>query len=328
MCTAVTFQPSPAKDFYFGRTLDYDSSYGEQICIVPRNMPLSFRRVGILSSHFSIIGMAHVSEGVPLFYDACNEKGLAAAGLNFPGNAVYTAEVDGFDNIPPYEFITWILSQCVSVEDVRILLSRCSMTDLPFSSNLPLSPLHWIVADRDASITVEPLSDGLKVYDNPVGILTNNPPFDWHLHNLSQYMHLTADPPQNHFAPALSLRPCSLGAGAAGLPGDYSSPSRFVRAAFARWNSVTGPSEEECISQVFHLLDTVSMPRGVVRLDGGRYEITQYTSCCNVSRGIYCYTTYENRQITAVSMHHEDLEGNHLITFPLRTDLQIHKENP
>ena len=322
------FQPDYARDFYFGRTLDHHLSYGEDVCIVPRRMPLSFRNGLTVSSHFSIIGMAHVAEDVPLFYDACNEKGLAAAGLNFPENAVYMAEVDGFDNIPPYEFITWILCQCASVEDVKILLSRCSMVNLPFSSSLPLSPLHWIVADRYASITVEPLSDGLKVYENPAGVLTNNPPFGWHLHNLNQYMSLTSDSPQNNFAPSLSLQPCSLGIGAFGLPGDYSSPSRFVRAAFTRWNSVSGPSEEECINQVFHLLDTVSIPRGAVRLEDGHYEITQYTSCCNASHGIYCYTTYENRQITAVNMYHEDLESNTLITFPLRRNLQIHKENP
>ena len=92
MCTAATYQ---TKDFYFGRTLDYEFSYGEEIVVMPRRFPLNFRHIGEKAEHYAIIGMAHVAGGVPLFYDAINEKGLGMAGLNFVGNADYKSLVPG-----------------------------------------------------------------------------------------------------------------------------------------------------------------------------------------------------------------------------------------
>ena len=116
MCTAVTYQ---TKDFYFGRTLDHDVSYQEQIVITPRNYPFHFKKKEVAENHYAIIGMAHVSKNYPLYYDAINEKGLAMAGLNFVGNAYYKEKIEGKDNITQFEFIPWILSQCATVEEAK-----------------------------------------------------------------------------------------------------------------------------------------------------------------------------------------------------------------
>ena len=324
MCTAITLQ---TKDFYFGRTLDYDCSYGEEVTITPRNFPLSFRESGVLSNHYAMIGMAHIADDFPLYYDAVNEKGLAMAGLNFVGFAVYHGPVPQKDNIAHFELIPWILSQCATVMEARQLLERMNVTKDVFSPELPTASLHWIISDRSGSITVESLWDGLHVYDNPVGVLTNNPSFDDQMFHLNNFMHLSPKEPKNHFSEHIDLRPYSRGMGAMGLPGDMSSQSRFVRASFAKLNSVCGDSEIESVSQFFHILDLVTQPRGCCDLGDGRYEITLYASCCNADKGIYYYTTYHNRSIHAVSLRAENLDRSMLIRYPLITDEKIEIQN-
>ena len=324
MCTAIAYK---TKDFYFGRTLDYDFSYGEQITVTPRHFPLSFRHQGRLHSHYAIIGMAHVAQNYPLYYDAVNEKGLAMAGLNFVGFASYRQCTDGKDNITNFEFVPWILGQCATVAQAKKLLQNMNLTDDAFSHQLPPAQLHWIIADREESITVESVQDGLRIYPNPIGVLTNNPPFDQQMLQLRNYMQLSAGEPENRFCTSLDLRPYSRGMGALGLPGDLSSQSRFVRAAFTKLNSVCDGSESSSVSQFFHILDTVSQTRGCCRLEDGKYEISIYSSCCNASRGIYYYTTYDNRHINAVDLHRESLDGDQLVCYPLILKQEISLQN-
>jgi len=324
MCTAATYK---TRDFYFGRTLDYEFSYAEEVTVTPRNYSFPFRHMQATQSHFAIIGMAYVVENYPLYYDAVNEKGLCMAGLNFVGNAVYGKPVAGKDNIAQFEFIPWILGQCASVKDARTLLKRINLTDTPFSGKLPVSQLHWLIADRDEAITVEAVAEGLRVYDNPVGVLTNNPPFDMQLQRLNDYIGLSPREPENRFYDKLELKCYSRGMGALGLPGDLSSASRFVRAAFVKLNAVSGDAEGESVSQFFHILGSVEQQRGCCEVKPGAYEITIYTSCCNADKGIYYYTTYENQQITAVDMHRCDLDGADLFRYPLITGQQICWQN-
>ena len=323
MCTAATYR---TKDHYFGRNLDYEFSYSETVTVTPRNYPFRFRHADEMRSHYAMIGMAFVQEDVPLYYDATNEKGLSMAGLNFPGNADYKPMVEGKDNVTPFEFIPWILGQCATVGEARERLARISLLNEDFSPQLPLSPLHWMISDRDESIVVESVKDGLKVYDNPTGIMTNNPTFDFHLLNLANYMGLTREEPVSRFAEGLEIKPYSRGMGAVGLPGDLSSASRFVKAAFTKLNSLSGDSESESVSQFFHILGSVAQQKGCCRVEHG-FEYTIYSSCCNTDRGIYYYTTYENSQITGVDMHRENLDGTALINYPLVQGQQIRMQN-
>ena len=324
MCTAATYH---TKDHYFGRTLDYEVSYGEEVVVTPRNYPFRFRHTGSLSSHYAIIGMATVAGGCPLYYDAVNEKGLGIAGLNFPGNADYKPMAEGKDNVATFELIPWLLGQCATVGEARGLLERMNLADTPFGPQFPVSPLHWILTDLEGAITVESVREGIRIYDNPVGILTNNPPFDYQMTNLTNYMSLSTEPPENHFSDRLELTPYSRGMGMLGMPGDLSSASRFVRAAFTKLHALSGETESESVSQFFHILGSVEQPRGCVHMGEGKYEITIYTSCCNMERGIYYYTTYENSQITGIDMHRENLDGTELCRYKLVTGQQIHMMN-
>lgn len=324
MCTAVTYK---TKDSYFGRTLDYEFSYGEEIVMAPSRYPFRFRNIGIMDNHYAMIGMAYAAENYPLYYDAINEKGLGIAGLNFVGNADYKEMEEGKDNIAPFELIPWILGQCTTVKEARALLERINIVNIPFSDRLPLAQLHWLIADREEAVSVEAVRDGLKVYDNPVGILTNNPPFAEQMFLLNNYMHLSPKTPKNHFSEKLPLQTYSRGMGALGLPGDLSSQSRFVRAAFIKMNSVSGDSESESVSQFFHILGSVEQQRGCCDVGEEKYEITIYTSCCNLEKGIYYYTTYGNHQITAVNMHNENLGDAALIRYSLIHGEQIRMQN-
>lgn len=324
MCTAATYK---TKDFYFGRTLDYDFSYGETVTVTPRRYTLKFRNTDELNEHYALIGMAHIADGYPLYYDAVNEKGLGMAGLNFVGNAWYGESLPERDNIATFEFIPWILSKCATVRDAVGLIGRINLVNTPFSEKLPPAQLHWIIADKNEAVTVESVKEGIKIYNNPVGVLTNNPPFHEQLFSLNNYMNLSPKEPENRFSKELSLQSYSRGMGALGLPGDLSSQSRFVRASFTKMNSVSEDSEEKSVSQFFHILGSVEQQRGCCDIGNGKYEITIYTSCCNTERGIYYYNTYDNHQITAVNMYNEDLDGEVLVSYPMISEEQIKMQN-
>ncbi len=324
MCTAATYR---TKDFYFGRTLDYEFSYGEEITVTPRNYPFSFRYLPEKREHYAIIGMAHVEEDYPLYYDAVNEKGLGMAGLNFVGNAVYGEVREGKENVAVFELIPYILSQCENTEEARELLGKIQITDTRFKEQLPNGSLHWIIADEKEAITVESVTEGLKIYENAPGVLTNNPPFPMQMFQLNNYMQLSSRQPENLFSDQLSLETYSRGMGALGLPGDLSSASRFVRVAFTKLHARSGEGEADSVGQFFHILGSVEQTRGCCELENGKYEITIYTSCCNATKGIYYYTTYTNRQITAVDMHREKLDGTELIRYPMLEEEQIRLQN-
>lgn len=325
MCTSITFS---TKDHYFGRNLDLDISYNEMVTITPRNFPFTFRKVDNIPHHFAIIGMAAVVNNYPLYYDATNEKGLSMSGLNFPNNAHYFPESADKDNITPFEFIPWVLGKCQSVKEARSLLIDINLVNINFSDEFPLSPLHWMISDQTESIVVESVAEGLKIYDNPVGVLTNNPTFDYQLFNLNNYRHLSPTVSENTFSKDIELDIYSRGMGGIGLPGDLSSVSRFVKVAFTKLNSVpSSDSELESVSQFFHILKSVEQQKGLCDVGEGKFEYTIYSSCCNMDKGIYYYTTYDNSQITAIDMHREDLDASRLVTFPLIENQQINYIN-
>lgn len=324
MCTAVAYH---AGDCYFGRNLDLDISYGESVVFMPRGFSFPFRKVQCPETCYSLTGMAIVVNDCPLYYDAVNEKGLGMAGLNFPGNADYKPEKEGMDNVTPFELIPWILRQCANMDEVKKLLKNLHIVDISFSKKLPLAPLHWFITDGEESLVLEAVKDGLRIYDDPAGVLTNNPVFPYHMEHLNHYMGLSADTPVNTFSKHLELSASSLGMGSIGLPGDYSSPSRFVRAAFVRDHAVPGISEGDNVNQFFHILDSVAFPRGCVRAGTDKWEYTIYSCCCNLSQGIYYYITYGNRSVNAIYIQNEDPDGDRLITFPLITEAQINKQD-
>ena len=257
---------------------------------------------------------------------AVNEKGLGIAGLNFVGNAAYAASGEDKPNIAQYELIPWLLGTCTTVKEGCEALTSVHLTGTPFNENYPTASLHWLLADKNKAVVVEHTADGLHIYENSIGVMTNNPPFPQQMANLARYRGLSPHQPQGDFAAAMGLPEYSRGLGTHGLPGGLSSDARFVRVAFTRNNAISGDSEEESVGGFFHILGTVDQVRGCCEVTPGNFEITIYSSCWNADRGIYYYTTYKNPQITAVDMHRADLDGSELTGYPL-LPIEIHKQN-
>lgn len=325
MCTCITYDNG---DFYFGRNLDLDTGFGERVVITPRDFPLSFNDMPAQDHHYAMIGMASSENSYPLYAEAVNEKGLCAAGLNFPKSASYKERILGKDNIAPYEIIPWILGQCGNMKEVKALIKNINITDIPFSEDMPNAPLHWIVADRECSIVIEAVKEGIKIYDNPYGILTNEPEFSYYKHHLSLYGNLSSashcngffkngDSDKNLSDKTPKLDNYAEGLGAVGLPGDFSPVSRFVKAAFLKWNSISEKDEVSDVSQFFHILDSVAMVSGAVITQNNKEDITIYSCCINARKGVYYYKTYKNSRIQAVDLYKEDLDGDNLKTFEL-----------
>lgn len=309
MCTAVCFKD---EGLYFGRTLDYETSYGEEIVILPRNAKFDFFYEGTPERSYAIIGTAHVSGDYPLFYDAANEHGLCMAGLNFVGNAKYNPFRKGMKNAAQYEFLPWVLRQCKNVSEARRLIENTNITDKAFNERLPAAQLHWLIADKDSAITAEATESGMNIYDNPAGVLANNPPFPMQMFALNDYAALSVKQPENTFASDLKLDLYSRGMGAIGLPGDWSSKSRFVRAAFVRANSVSDGSTLSSVSRLFHILGAVTQVKGCCDV-GGSPEYTIYTSCIDADKGVYYCKTYDSLSPLSVDMHKENLDGSELL---------------
>ncbi len=324
MCTAISFKSDSA---YFGRNLDYEFSYGEEVVIIPKNYTIKYKYKEEDSSHLAIVGMAHIENNFPLLYDGINECGLGMAGLNFVGNCHYENYKENKDNITSFEFILYILSTCRNVKEVKEKLKNINVTNDSFSPQLSPSQLHYLVSDADESIVIENRIGGIKVFEHTIGVLTNNPPFEYQMAALNNYRSLSNKDPINTFSKDIDLSLYSRGMGAIGLPGDLSSQSRFVRVAFTKFNSTTSKKDIENVNQFFHILHSVEQQNGVCEVKEGKYEYTIYTSCCDLNKGIYYYTTYKNHQINAIDMHDVDLNTAGLFKFKLLDEESINYQS-
>lgn len=313
MCTAISYS---ANGHYFGRNLDVEEFYGESVVITPRRFPLLFRYAPQTEEHFAMIGMAYVADGYPLYYDATNEKGLSVAALSFPGEAYYHEKKPDVINLAPWELIPFVLSECETAAQAKHLLSKVNLTEEAFSKDIPLTPLHFLIADKREAFAAEPMEKGLLLTENPTGILTNSPSFDFQMQYLNLFMGLSNKPVENRLSKEIPFKEISRGMGAIGLPGDLSSPSRFVRAAFVKYHSFPGESEAHDVRQFFHILGSVEQQKGCVDL-GGKFEFTSYSSCCETEKGVYYYKTYDNFSIVGIDMKKEYLNGDDLISYPI-----------
>lgn len=284
MCTAIS---DNLKGHFLARTLDVERSYGERILGVGRKFPFSFLREETVSEHPFILGIGIESEGYPLFFDAVNERGLAVAGLNFPDSARYHKARNGKTNVASFEFIPFVLSKCQGVGEARELLRDVNVTDDGFSTSLCAAPLHWIIADRDECIVAEPLSDGLRVYENPLGVLTNEPPFPLQSKGCEEYTY--------------SSREC------------FSSRARFCRAQYVK-SHTRAFSSSEGVSRMLSIMDTVRVPYACSSTPTGEPTYTAYTSCADTQNCVYYVREHSRFSVGRVEMGDFDFGASALRT--------------
>lgn len=325
MCTCVAYYNGGS---LLGRNLDVDTDYGEKIIITPRAHAFISAQGSKIGSGAAIIGIGTLIDGYPMYFDAVNEHGLAMAALNFVGNAKYKKSTGAPNEVAVYELIPYILRNAKNTDEARAVLEKIIITDTPPNDKTPVAELHWTICDKNGSvIAVESVTDGVKIYDNPVGVMTNNPPFPFHLDNLSGYMNLTAAEPHNRFSSKIELLAYSRGMGAIGLPGDLSSASRFVRAAFIKLNITHKKSTAESKNALMHVLSAVEQQSGCA-VFGGKSEITAYSAVIDLENPSYSFKTYSNSRIREVVLNERERMANEPILYPIYGDNDVLRLNP
>ena len=329
MCTGLALETKDGLHL-FGRNMDIEYSFNQSIIFIPRNFKcVNKSNKKELITKYAVLGMGTIFDDYPTFADGMNEKGLGCAGLNFPVYVSYSKEdIEGKTNIPVYNFLLWVLANFSSVEEVKEALKNANIVDIPISENIPNTTLHWMISDiTGKSIVVEQTKEKLNVFDNNIGVLTNSPTFDWHVANLNQYVGLRYNQVPEFKLGDQSLTALGQGTGLVGLPGDFTPASRFIRVAFLRDAMIKNDKDSIDLIEFFQILNNVAMVRGSTRTVEEKSDLTQYTSCMCLEKGIYYYNTYENNQINAIDMNKENLDGNEIKTYKYNKTLSINHVN-
>lgn len=311
MCTSIRFTDKSGHYMYLGRNLDWSCGYGERVVVTPRGVRPASPFGATPEVKYPIIGMGIIEEGQPLYFDCGNDQGLAVAGLNFPGYAMYEKDgVAGKTNVSSWEFPLWVCANFSTVNEVEEALDNVAIVDKPVTTKYPTSLLHWIIGDEQRSIVVEYRADGMHVFHDQVNVLANQPGFAWHEENLRNYMNVCSDYPEGEGAMGKALRPFGSGSMQRGLPGDYYSTSRFVRAAYVNANYPEQEDEAANVSRMFHSLQQVAMVDGCARMGNGDFEKTIYTGLFSSRTNTYYYNTYDDQMVRSYALADYPQEGD------------------
>lgn len=305
MCTAFTMQSQDMENF-FGRTMDFSYPIEPKFYIVPKNYVWrNILNMNSYSDHYSFIGIGQKSEGMPVLFDGVNEKGLAAAALYFPGYAQYHTNKNGEKKalVSSLDFLHYILGTCGSVNELELEVKHIVLVGVPDPVTHTVAPLHWIAADKSGKcIVIESTEDGVKVYPNKIGVLANSPGFQWQMINLNNYMGVSTHQKNEAEWSDVVLKPFGQAGGTSGLPGGYTSPERFVRTAFLKTHAEVPKDAAETIVACFHLMESVTIPKGIVITERNTYDYTKYTAFVSTKTCEYYYKTYENSEIRRVGL--------------------------
>lgn len=306
-----------------GRTLEFGVPVETSVVFIPRKT--SF--VGQTpkgdgkryTSHYAMLGAIGYNQLAIM--DGINEKGLAVGTFYFPDFAEYVPTTDENQKISlsPIDFPNWILSQFSSLDEVKRALNEIVIAPTISSSwGGIVPPFHYIVFEKSgACIVIEPVMGKLVIHDNPLGVFTNAPTFDWHMTNLRNYINLTANNASPVTQNGITLSPFGQGSGMVGLPGDFTPPSRFVRAAAFSRAALPVKNSEEAVFQTFHILNQFDIPKGIVRQTDHEKMATDYTMVTVVrdpNQLKYYFKTYEDQTIRMVSLEDFDKDSKDVLS--------------
>jgi len=328
-------------DVVFARTLEFAIDIKSEVIMVPRG----FARTGTApggragmrwTSRYASLGVN--GENLPHIFDGLNEKGLAVGTFYFPGTAGYQAfsPASAGRTLAPWELGSWLLETFATVEEVRRKIGNVVVADVVYPAWGFTPPVHYIVNDASGrSIVIEYIGGKLHVHDNPLGIMANSPSFDWYMTNLRNYLNFTlTNPPPVTIGGGVKLQPFGMGAGMLGLPGDFTPPSRFVRAAAFATSAETGQKGDEAVLKAFHVLNNFDIPKGTVR-EGHKDEhgneladYTIWTSANDLARRRFLFRTYDNSQIRSVDLMTLDLDARTISRFSMQGKERIQALNP
>ena len=322
-CTGVRLKSKDGA-YVYGRTMEFGIDLKSNAIIIPRGFSLqgtaAQNRPGMAwKTKFAAVGLN--AFGLDEIIDGTNEKGLAAGAFYMPGYADYqrTTAADDGRTLAPWEVVTWLLTRFATVDEARDALPeiRVAASAAPELNFTP--PLHYVVHDAQGnSLVIEFLRGELSLVDNPVGVITNSPNFEWHLTNLRNYSSLRARNVAAASIDGLTIAPFGQGSGMFGMPGDFTPASRFVRAVALGANSLEGLTATDTVQQLLHVLDSFDIPRGTVEEVGQKtptYEFTAWTSASDLKNHVFYYHTLNNRRVRRIELSQFDLDAKRIYHF-------------
>lgn len=324
-CTGIRLLAADGSVVY-ARTMEFGIDLHSNAIIIPRQFALtgttSSGRPGLeWKSKYALVGLN--GEALTLIADGVNEAGLAGGIFLFPGYAQYQ-EVSADDeakSIAPWEVVTWALTNFANVDEVREGLTGIKVGNVEFAAWKAVPPVHFVIHDASGkSLVIEYVSGKLNLYDNLIGVITNAPEFSWHLTNLRNYLNLSPKNVLTSTVDGEQFRPLGQGSGMYGLPGDFTPPSRFVRAVALSQSAIPGATGEDAVHQAFHVLDSFDIPLGAVRSAAANEtprEYTQWTSASDTKNRSFYFHSHDNRRVRRVDLLRADLNAAEVVKIPL-----------
>ncbi|NFR87583.1 MULTISPECIES: choloylglycine hydrolase family protein [unclassified Clostridium] len=305
MCTAITLQSEQLENF-FGRTMDFSYGIDPELFIIPKNYEwTNFLSNKTICNKYSFMGIGQKKDGMLAFFDGVNEKGFAAATLYFAGYAKYDDEENSMkkESISSLDFLHYILGKCESVKDLKEVLLNISIKGLPDPVTKTVAPLHWIATDKSGEcVVIEQTEDGLNIFKNEIGVMSNSPNFKWHMTNLTNYINVSQTQIDNTKWGNIQLKPFGQASGTIQLPGGYTSPERFVKTAYQKTHINMPKNSLDAINACFHIMESVTIPKGIVVTNRDTDDYTKYTAFVNTNTCEYFFKTYDNTQIIKASL--------------------------
>lgn len=326
-CSSFTMETKDKKHF-FSRTMDFMMEMAQEVVFVPQNKTFAsaYSSDQQVTSKHAFLGMGTLENQAPITFDGINDQGVMGGTLYFPGYCSYHDQAAANTwGVSPDKVISVILSQAANLADIKQLFQeQITILNDANPTLKVVSPLHYIFSDTTgASLIVEPQADGVHLIDNSIGVMTNSPDYHWHETNLRNYLSVTPKQHEDVDFLGKTLKPFSQGSGTFGLPGDYTPVSRFVRTAFMKQNVEQAADEAAGVSLAHHMLESVSIPRGIVVTTDDTFDYTCYSAyICAESRSYY-YSTYGNQRINCVRLTPELLKETDYRTFKVQDDEDI-----
>lgn len=327
-CTGI-IQKAENGDWVYARTMEFGADLiSFDLMFVPRGIPytseISTNKTGAKwTTKYGHVGFNPF--GMPILADGLNEKGLACGAFYFPGWAEYESigPQDSSNAISNIDFVSWVLGNFATVSEVREALKQTKVVGVPFAAWGFIPPLHYFMADKTGGkAVIEYVGGKLKIYDTTLGTITNAPDYDWHMVNARNYIGLRALNDPSIKISGQEFSQFGQGSGAIGLPGDFSPPSRFIRAAFFNTVVLNGKDALEQVKRAFRILNQFDIPKGAVReISKGKefYDETQWTSAADLTNLQYFFHTDVNREIRSVSLKALDLDAKKTASLPVKT---------
>lgn len=293
------------------RTLEFGVDLHSEVLVVPAGtaltgtLPDGGKGISYTTKHGFLGANA---EGLTAIVDGINDQGLYVGLFYFPDYASYPdATKDNASRaMAPHEYANWLLGNFANVEEVKANFNKVVLVPVVLDAIKQVPPVHFVVHDKSGnSLVIEPSDKTLKIYDNPLGVVTNSPTFDWHMTNLRNYVNLTVDnvPPLN--LGGITLAQFGQGSGLRGLPGDFTPPARFVRAVAFSQSAVQSDTAAQAVLQAFHILNNFDIPYGAVRdVQGGQTypEYTTWTSASDLKNLRWYFKTFGDQSIHSVDL--------------------------